>query len=248
MQKPDGLVVIHLKDLPQCLLPLALRDLNGIGRRMLLRLHLRGVRSVEGLWNASRVTLAEVWGGVEGERFHAALHGEEMPVLQTKRGSIGHSHVLSPELRNRTQGLAVLHRLLQKAAMRLRRMHYLTTGMHLHVRFTDRGGWGDEIRFTETKETLQLVGMLNKLWRRLPDDGRQPLLIGVTLAPLVAEENTTSNFFEDPKQQRLDAVVDALNERYGKNTVYFGGASGALQSAPMRIAFNRIPDVATEGD
>jgi DNA polymerase-4 len=28
----------------------------------------------------------------------------------------------------------------------------------------------------------------------------------------------------------------------GKNTVYLGGAHGATQDAPMRIAFTRIPD------
>ena len=47
---------------------------------------------------------------------------------------------------------------------------------------------------------------------------------------------------------RLNAVLDKLNMRYGKNTVYFGGAHNAVNYAPMRIAFNHIPDVSTEGD
>jgi DNA polymerase-4 len=42
--------------------------------------------------------------------------------------------------------------------------------------------------------------------------------------------------------------LDKLNMRYGKNTVYFGGAHNAVSYAPMRIAFNHIPDVKTEGD
>ena len=35
--------------------------------------------------------------------------------------------------------------------------------------------------------------------------------------------------------------MDRLNQCYGKNTVYFGGAQAALDSAPMRIAFTNIP-------
>ena len=44
----------------------------------------------------------------------------------------------------------------------------------------------------------------------------------------------------------LDGAVDRLNACYGRNTVYFGGAQAALDSAPMRIAFTNIPKVEKE--
>jgi DNA polymerase-4 len=44
----------------------------------------------------------------------------------------------------------------------------------------------------------------------------------------------------------LNAAIDRINRRLGKNTVYYGGAHGALDYAPLRIAFTRIPDVALE--
>ena len=37
-------------------------------------------------------------------------------------------------------------------------------------------------------------------------------------------------------------------KRYGSHTVFRGGAFGAQESAPMRIAFNYIPDLETESD
>lgn len=49
-------------------------------------------------------------------------------------------------------------------------------------------------------------------------------------------------------KEKLDAAGDKLNMRYGKNTVYFGGAHNALNNAPMRIAFNHIPDLHVESD
>ena len=46
---------------------------------------------------------------------------------------------------------------------------------------------------------------------------------------------------------KLDAAIDTLNKTYGKNTLYFAASHDARDSAPMRIAFNRIPDLETEG-
>jgi DNA polymerase-4 len=41
--------------------------------------------------------------------------------------------------------------------------------------------------------------------------------------------------------------MDKLNKTYGKNTLYFAASHDAKDTAPMRIAFNRIPDLETEG-
>jgi len=40
--------------------------------------------------------------------------------------------------------------------------------------------------------------------------------------------------------------MDTINRLYGKNALYFASAHQALDHAPMRIAFNRIPDIETE--
>jgi len=55
--------------------------------------------------------------------------------------------------------------------------------------------------------------------------------------------------FEEEKatpRTRLHSAVDTLNQTFGKNTVYFGGAHGATSNAPMRIAFTRIPEPEVE--
>jgi DNA polymerase IV len=54
----------------------------------------------------------------------------------------------------------------------------------------------------------------------------------------------TADLFESAKENsrsRLHGAIDTLNQTFGKNSVYFGGAHGATAYAPMRIAFTRIP-------
>jgi len=51
-----------------------------------------------------------------------------------------------------------------------------------------------------------------------------------------------------PARNALNDSLDAINKKYGKNTLYLGTAWNALSSAPMRIAFNHIPDLEVDDD
>jgi DNA polymerase IV len=100
MRKPDGLTVLEARDLPHALHGLELRDLCGIGPSMEQRLRRAGIDTVERLCAAPREHLRAAWGSIEGERYWLQLRGFELAERTTRRGSIGHSHVLGPELRS----------------------------------------------------------------------------------------------------------------------------------------------------
>ena len=249
LQKPDGLTVIAEKDLPDCLFGLELRDLCGIGRRMERRLHACEIKSVEALCKASMPELREAWGGVGGELMHARLRGAWVTDKPAERASVGHSHVLPPALRSHRAAYSVLHRLLQKAATRLRGYGLTAGALHAHVRRLDGTSWEGRSRLGPTQDTLQMLGALKALWADYPARAAAPLKVGVVLADLFEQAGQSLSLLPGAgTHDRLDAAVDRLNQRYGKNTVYFGGAHRALGSAPMRIAFNHIPDPAVEGD
>ncbi|HNQ58845.1 MAG: DNA-directed DNA polymerase [Burkholderiales bacterium] len=249
MQKPDGCVVIEDNDLPDCLYGLALRDLCGIGKAMEQRLNRGGIRTVRELCAASREGLRRAWGSIEGERFHARLRGEELPDLPSQRGSVGHSHVLPPDLRNPQAARSILHRLLQKAAMRLRSYGCVAGAMHVKVGFRDKNGWIRQTRFEPTSDTLGLLEALEGLWQDFPGNNVQPLSVAVSLSKLEDAGHAARSLFDAGRSHdKLNAIIDSLNLRYGKNTLYFGGAHAALHAAPMRIAFGHIPDLEVEGD
>lgn len=250
MKKPDGLIVIEDKDLPACLFGLELRDLCGIGKAMEQRLHRGGIRTVRQLCTASREKLRLAWGSVEGERVYAQLRGEEVPGLPSQRGSVSHSHVLPPELRTPQAAYSVLHRLLQKAAMRLRSYGCIAGAMHVKIRFRGRDGWDNQALFEPTNDTLRLLEVLQRLWQDFPGGNRaQPLSVAVALSRLDEQENQIRSLFDTGRpHDQLNAVIDSINLRYGRNALYFGGAHTALLAAPMRIAFGHIPNLEVEGD
>ncbi len=249
LQKPDGLVVIEPKDLPQCLLKFELRDIYGVGKRMEARLRENGINTVLDLWNASKEKLHTVWGGIEGERLYDNLRGETVFSPPTHKSQVGHSHVLAPDYRTEEKAYAVLHRLLQKAAYRLRTYELLTSAMVVKIKYMNGARWRDEIRFTETQDTVQLIDALTTMWERKPPIHGTPLKVAVTLFNLSEEKSKTLELIPYGRSSpELNAAIDKINRIYKKNTVYFAGAHEALHSAPMRIAFTHIPDPEIEGD
>jgi len=250
LQKPDGLTAIEERDLPDCLFSLKLRDLCGIGASMEKRLNALGIRSVEALYKADKPVLRQAWGGVGGERMHARLRGEWLPEMPSDRTSIGHSHVLSPTLRTRQAAGSVLHRLLQKAAMRLRSHGMIAGALSVHVKRLDGSSWDKHARLGPTQDTLLLVDALKAVWSGYPTRSTAvPLRVGITLLDLQDRSAQSRSLFDNLEtRDRLNHAIDKLNSRYGRNAVYFGGAHHVLKSAPMRIAFNHIPDPAVEGD
>jgi len=246
MEKPDGLVLLDDADIPGKLLHLELEDFCGIGPNLARRLRAAGITTVAQLHGAESGQLRRIWGSVEGARFHDWLHGGLQEREESKHRSLGHSHVLPPPLREPVAALAVLHRLLQKAVMRLRHEGCYAGALHVHARFAGGADWKADGHFDATQDTLHFTHVLNQLWQGRPRElqGAAPLQVGIVLEQLVAPGQHTPDLFADPREpdrRRLFSAMDELNQTFGKNSVYFGGAHGATDYAPMRIAFTRIP-------
>lgn len=259
MRKPDGLFVIESADLPHVLHELRLSDLTGIGRSMELRLNASGIHTVAALCAASQQHLHAVWGGVLGDRLWHLLRGTEIPDMVTARKSIGHAHVLPPMERAPALAWPVLCKLLHKACERLRSHAMLAGSLSMQLAIQRGPSWNPEIRFTETDCTLTLMRLLERLWRDRPDPRSSLIQVGVTLTRLIDKANHTPDLFaahvadvmaadDSNKLRRLDAAIDQLRARYGRQCVYFGTVHDSRESAPMRISFTHIPDLRLESE
>ncbi len=252
--KPNGLVAIDRHDLPQALHVFDLDDITGIGQGMRRRLRNARINTVEALCAANRHKLRRIWGSVEGDRMWHALRGTELPLPETRTRTVGHSHVLPPALRNCPGAHATLHRMLQKACRRLRAMDYFTGHLLVQVKFGFELRWQAERTCFPTQDNVTLGRLLNALWAARPCDMPEPTKVGIICSRLEHRRNHTPSLFADPAQirrDRLQQAMDQVNRRHGGRTLYYADAMQAQQAkdaAPMRIAFNHIPDLALEGD
>ena len=242
-QKPDGLTAFLRADLPDCLHCLALRDLPGIGPRMERRLHRAGVTSVEHFCDLAAAELGRIWGSkLLGQLWWQRLRGDDLPEVPTTRRTLGHSHVLAPAWRTEPRARAVLLRLVEKAAARLRSIDYWAGSISVSARFLHAPSWREHRGLGACQDTLTLIRAAGSLWDRKPS--LIPLQVGVVLADLAAGPNVALPLFEEDRHHlALSHAIDAINRRYGPQAIHFGGMHGAQSQAPTRIAFGAIPDL-----
>jgi len=268
MQKPDGLIGLLPSQLPRAIAHLELRDLPGVGARTEARLNAKGITTMEQLLALDRNGMHALWNSVWGDRLYHWLRGAatgddgatSLPEIQK---SLGHSHVLAPEHRTPEGSWAVAHKLLHKAAMRLRMEKFHAGSMSVTIRYAltreqaahakkskkhfsglRHSGWGMEARFSPCQDTLTLLNILRSLWAKRPEgpEFQRPFFVGVTMHSLIPEDEMQATLFADPSNRaELAATMDKLNLKYGHTTLHFAGMLPARESAPTRIAFTQIP-------
>ncbi len=264
MEKPDGLVALTPDILHAALCGLALRDLPGVGARMEKRLAGSGIETMPQLLALDREAIHKVWGGTGGEKLWHWLRGEDFqdPRLEHQK-SLSQSHVLPPALRSDQGAYAVLHKLLHKAAMRLRSARLWTNQVTVTVKYAvsskeaarrhhsgiPQNAWSQSTSVIECQDNQTLVEVLQKLWARRPRTSQhdKPFYVGIWLGELVPDHLHTLSLFSglesESKRTRLASTMDALNHKYGTDTVASASMLLARAAAPTRIAFTNIPDL-----
>lgn len=271
MQKPDGLVVIDPERIPESFIHLPVSAFSGIGPRMTKRLFAAGIETMQALFDTPREALHRIWDGVGGSEMYDKIRGAWYEPRKTQTQSLGHSHVLPPELRSNDAAYQVLTRLTQKAAMRLRKQGFYATAMSVHIRCMKRPSdlaenlprlsFKHEAHFGESQDTAFFLQTLDALWVRIASSHvlqmAKPLSVGMVFYGLVPAAQHTPSLFDAPpaaqshkstkkNKSELLRSMDALNAKFGKNTLHYAVSHGAQDRAPMRIAFTRIPDLETE--
>jgi DNA polymerase-4 len=269
MEKPDGLVALTKDVLKEALPTLKLQDLPGVGARMEKRLNEKGVYTMTDLLailerDHGREQAGELWGSVWGERMWHWLRGDE--VIEEDRvvaKSMGHQHVLAPVFRNSEGAWAVAHKLLHRAAMRMRGDKLWASRLSLTIAFVGKGrvrgsspfgpsrseSWSSEIRLLECQDNPTLISALRKLWSTRPQgrDYQQPFFLSVVLNGLVPDLAHSLTLFDaqDGTEERLQltSAMDTLNNKYGVSTVAPAAMMTAFDSAPTRIAFRSVPKI-----
>ncbi|QHN02010.1 DNA polymerase [Granulicella sp. WH15] len=268
MQKPDGLIGLLPSQLPRAIAHLDLRDLPGVGAKTEARLNAKGITTMEQLLALDRNGMHRVWDSVWGDRLYHWLRGSDTgddgaPVPSEVQKSLGHSHVLGPEFRTDEGAWAIAHKLLHKAAMRLRMEKFYCGTLAVTIKYAltreqaaraekskkhssgiVHQGWGMEARFRDCQDTLSLLDVLRNVWKQRPRGAEyeRPFFVGVTLRELIPESEHQATLFGDPDNRaELSRTMDRLNLKFGHTTLHFAGMLPARESAPTRIAFTQIP-------
>jgi DNA polymerase-4 len=142
LDKPDGLTILRIEDLPTRIWPLPVRRINGIGPKAGAKLAGFGITTIGELAERPRAWLVEHFGRSYGAWLHDAAHGrDDRPVVtHTEPVSMSRETTFERDLharRDRAELGAVFTRLCEQVAADLQRKGYVGRTVGIKLRFED---------------------------------------------------------------------------------------------------------------
>lgn len=236
LKKPDGLVTLTLAELPALYRTLNLTDLPGINFGMERQLHRKKIKTPFDFFNQSLFNLSR-WFGHPGRVWYYRLRGHDIDEIKSATKSVGHSHVLAPKYRNRKDARRVLVKMAEKCGVRLRAKGLFAGGVTVEIKFLGGPSW-------QKNTTTDLVSDGKSIQRAALSIynacyfSKPPLRISVTLFNLKKVQGHQISLFSDiEKSRRISETLDAINDRYGDDTIYPASMFDTEDAAPNRIPF-----------
>ncbi len=227
LEKPDGLVVVEPGGVASFLAPLPLARLWGVGPRTLERLTAVGLSVVGDLATAERWFL-ETHFGRHGTHLQDLARGLDSRTVVPDHDAKSYSHEMTYAV-DQTDARVLLGTMLDHAtrvARRLRRDGVRGRVITLKLRdFTFK----TITRRVTRPEPTDDAAVIHRVARSLFEEswtGRPVRLVGVGVSGIVGREGETLSLVEneaETRRQTLDAALDRLERRFGRDTVFRGG-------------------------
>jgi len=193
LEKPGGITVLRMEDVPARIWPLAVRKINGIGPKAGAKLEAFGIRTIGELAQADPALLVEHFGSGYGAWMHEAAHGrdERAVVTYSEPKSISRETTFEDDLhpvRDREQLSRIFTGLCVKLAEDLRRKGYVGRTIGLKLRYDNfKTVTRDHTLDEPTGDAAAIRRAAGECLKRVPLDRRLRLL-GVRVGSLSKTE------------------------------------------------------------
>jgi DNA polymerase-4 len=226
--KPKGLVWIVPGSEARFLAPLPVRKIPGIGEvteRSLLAL---GLKTVGDLADLSHEKLQKIFGQWGTALYRKSRGGDSYEfVIDAEPKSISHNHTFGEDTSDAPTLLTMLSHLSQKACKRLRESGLSARTLTLTIRYTGFDTYTRSKTLPEpTNLDSDIFATYQKLFHEHRNLKRKVRLLGVALGGF-SHGSEQMDLLDSEKRGKLEKLVqatDGLRNRFGFDSVQFGGS------------------------
>jgi DNA polymerase-4 len=226
MDKPDGLTVIALEDLPAKVWPLPVERLWGVGPKTARRLGEAGIRKIGDLLEHDAELLRSRIGTNSAAHLRALARGDDdRPVVSERRHkSISEERTYGEDLVDPEEIDRAMLARAEGVARQLRRQKIVAHTVHLKVRTGDFTTWTRSLTLPSPTDLAEpVVEAARGLFRdRIRLAGRGVRLLGVGVSGLEPARSVQRSLFEAPAEERarkMARAADAVREKLGEKAV-----------------------------
>jgi DNA polymerase-4 len=226
--KPRGLVWVVPGSEARFLAPLPVRKIPGIGEVTERALRALGLETVGQLADVPQEKLEKIFGQWGTALFRKARGGDSYEfVIDAEPKSISHNHTFGEDTNDTEVLVSMLSHLSQKACKRLRESGLATRTLTLTIRYA---GFDTYTRSKTLPEPTLLDGdifaVFQNLFREHRNMKRKIRLLGVALSGF-SHGNQQLDLLEAERRSKLEKLTraaDQLRDRFGFDSVKFGGS------------------------
>ena len=228
--KPDRVHTLYEEEIPQKMWDLPISELFMIGKRTVPKLYNMGIKTIGQLAKSDEKLLIKKFGkfGKVMWEYANGIDEAEVNYLPEKPKSIGNSVTLPIDVSDISQLEEVIVALSEQVSYRLRKEDLLATVVNVQLRTKNFEDFSHQAKLDcATSSTKEILKNAKYLFREMYKTGMLIRLVGVRVDGLVEKEQLQLSLFGNTeyskKQQKLDSVLDGLNEKYGYNFVKRAG-------------------------
>ena len=229
LSKPDGLIEVPAASIDEFLAPLPVARLWGVGAAAQNKLHAMGIYTIEQLRAESGERIGARlgnWGRHIWELAHGRDERQVVPDHEAK--SISHETTFEVDIASGSVLRAWLLDLCEQVARRLRQHQLRARTVEIKVRYSDFTTVSRSRTFGGPTDQTRAIWQLGAelLAEQLNRRNEAVRLLGIGVSGLEVEGPVQVDLFGEPQdrqQARIDGVLDAISERFGKGTAVRGG-------------------------
>lgn len=242
LKKPDGLEEINSQNYLQVYSKLGLTDLTGINTKTAIRLNMVGINTVLDFYQADVHLLNLAFRSVLSTYWYQRLRGYDAGLWDSSKiKSIGHTYTLPKASQSTQQTKAILAKLSEKVAIRLRKKSLSAQGIHLSLRYQNGASHNQHLSFAGAVfDSSDIFKIATQLFDKFPD---LPIRnISLTCFKLSSNNPLQLSLLE-PVERKLDLnlSLDKIKSRFGNFAVFPASMLGTSMEAPDAIGFGNIP-------
>lgn len=239
-----------------------IEEVWGIGRNLSAQLKALGIRTAFAFKNREPSFIRKQMG-VVGERILLELSGISCLHLEepASKKSITCSRSFGMRVTQETDLAEAMATFVHTACVKLRDQKSVATAIHVYIESVvdilpgTRKQHSLIIPFpSPTNDTPVMIGLAKKAIKQLFHPGLIYKKCGVTLLDLMDETKIATDFLSEPinpKRQRAMRAMDTLNDRFGKNVIFYGAMgirprwkpTADQRSASYTSKWNDLPTV-----
>ena len=226
--KPRGLVWVVPGSEARFLAPLPVRKIPGIGEVTERALRALGLETVGQLADTPQEKLEKVFGQWGTALYRKARGGDSYEfVIDAEPKSISHNHTFGEDTNDTDVLVAMLSHLSQKACKRLRESGLATRTLTLTIRYAGFDTYTRSKTLPEpTLLDSDIFAVFQSLFREHRNMKRKIRLLGVALSGF-SHGNQQLDLLEAERRSKLEKLTraaDHLRDRFGFDSVKFGGS------------------------